>query len=217
MSLNETRTSSSLSSRKGWIILGVAAVVLFGAMAASTKVVVVGSADDVRKKVFSKEEYGAAKFPDVQKFILEHAVDSKELGAAIATDATAAGTKYGVATNTGPVIPVTFTGTAGEGSSGIYKVAVDGLPEGTLVRVQMGPAINGTDLRDATGTIKFGQFTNQIEYQDAGSALNNEMKKQTLAGIDAANLTGKKITVTGVFKLINPKGWLVTPVKASVE
>ncbi|MEO2037276.1 MAG: DUF2291 family protein, partial [Martelella sp.] len=80
-----------------------------------------------------------------------------------------------------------------------------------------GPAINGTDLRDATGTIAFGQFKNQIEYQDAGSALNNEMKKDVLAGIDTANLSGKTISVTGVFKLINPKNWLVTPVEMSIE
>jgi ABC-type branched-subunit amino acid transport system ATPase component len=57
--------------------------------------------------------------------------------------------------------------------------------------VQTGPAINGTDLRDATGTIEFGQFTNQIEYQDAGSAINNEMKKAVLAGLDPSALTGK--------------------------
>jgi len=38
-----------------------------------------------------------------------------------------------------------------------------------------------------------------------------------LANIDTVNLAGKKITVTGVFKLINPKGWLVTPAKLSVE
>ena len=42
--------------------------------------------------------------------------------------------------------------------------------------MQTGPAINGTDLRDAPGEIKFGQFTNQIEYQNAGAALNNAMK-----------------------------------------
>lgn len=217
MSVSEARKAATAGPRKTWLILGVAAVVLIGAMAASTKVVVIGSADDVRKKVFSKDEYGAAQFPAVQKYVLEHAVEAKELGTAIAADPAVAGKKYGVETGTGPVIPITFTGTAGEGSSGIYKVAVDGLPDGTLVRVQMGPAINGTDLRDASGTIKFGQFTNQIEFQDAGSALNNEMKKQVLAGVDAANLTGKKLTVTGVFKLINPKGWLVTPVKVAVE
>ena len=92
-----------------------------------------------------------------------------------------------------------------------------GLPDGVGVRLQTGPAINGTDLRDATGLIQFGQFTNQIEYQNAGSALNNEMKKDALAGVDTASLGGKTIKVVGVFRLVNPKNWLVTPVRLEVE
>ncbi|MCY1247832.1 hypothetical protein D9M72_611990 [compost metagenome] len=85
------------------------------------------------------------------------------------------------------------------------------------IRVQTGPAVNGTDLRDATGTIEFGQFKNQIEFQNAGSALNNEMKKQVLEGVDVNNLVGKTVSVTGVFKLVNPKNWLVTPVGLEVK
>ena len=79
------------------------------------------------------------------------------------------------------------------------------------------PAINGTELRDATGKITFGQFKNQIEYQDAGSALNNEMKKQVLANVDTKALGGKTITVVGAFKLVNPKSWLVTPIRLVVQ
>ena len=92
-----------------------------------------------------------------------------------------------------------------------------GLPDTIAVKVQTGPAINGTSLRDATGTIQFGQFVNQIEYQNAGSALNKEMKKQILANVDTANLKGKTIQVVGAFKLINPKKWLVTPVTLEVQ
>lgn len=86
-----------------------------------------------------------------------------------------------------------------------------------LIRVQTGPAINGTDLRDATGAIAFGQFVNQIDYQNAGSALNKEMKKQVLSKIDASKLAGKTISVVGAFKLINPNNWLVTPVKLDAQ
>ncbi len=213
MSTGEQNVSRLVNAK---IVAATTAVVLLGIIAASTKIVQIGSIDDDRKKAFSKEEYGAATFPDVFKFVIEHAVDVKELGPAIAVDPSAAGKKYGTATGTGPVIPVKFTGVAGEVSSGIYKVAVDGLDD-VLVRVQTGPAINGTELRDASGTISFGQFTNQIEYQDAGAAINNAMKKAVLQPVDTANLAGKKIAVTGAFKLINPKGWLVTPVKLEVK
>ena len=83
--------------------------------------------------------------------------------------------------------------------------------------MQTGPAINGTDLRDATGEIKFGDFKNQIEYQNAGAAINNAMKAAVLAGIDTASLAGKTVTVTGAFTLVNPKNWLVTPVEITVQ
>ena len=43
------------------------------------------------------------------------------------------------------------------------------------------------------------------------------MKKEVLADIDTASLSGKTVSVTGVFKLINPKNWLVTPVEMSVQ
>ena len=112
---------------------------------------------------------------------------------------------------------VKLTGVAGEARSGVYDLAVDGLPADIKVRVQTGPAINGTDLRDAPGDIEFGKFKNQIEYQDAGAAINRAMKKAVLDGIDTANLTGKTLDITGAFRLINPKNWVITPVGVSVK
>ncbi len=125
--------------------------------------------------------------------------------------------QYGVAAGVGPEMPVKFTGVAGKEDSGVYEVGVEGVPNTTTIRVQTGPAIMGTDLRDGTGTISFGQFTNQIEYQNAGSALNKEMKKQVLSKVDTGNLTGKTISVVGVFQLTDPANWLVTPVKMEVK
>lgn len=199
-------------------VLGAAVlVVLVGAMALDTKVVVIGSEEDVRESAFSPERFGEEMFPQLRESIMNRAVDAVTLAAAIAEDAGAAGEQYGVRGGIGPVIPVRFTGVAGEERAGVYTVAVEGMPQETTIRVQTGPAINGTDLRDSTGTISFGQFTNQIEYQDAGAAINNEMKRQVLAGIDTENLTGKTISVTGAFRLINAKNWLVTPVEMSVQ
>lgn len=213
----ETKPDEAMKPKRGLIIGAAIALVLVAAIGLDTKFVTIGSEHDVRAEVFSPETFGAAEFPKTQASIEERAVDAKTLGEAILANKAEAGKKYGVGTAVGPVIPITFTGVAGEAKSGIYTVVAEGLPAGIAIRVQTGPAINGTELRDATGTIAFGQFTNQIEYQDAGSALNNEMKKQVLAGIDTATLTGKTITVTGVFKLVNPKNWLVTPVRLKVQ
>ncbi len=96
-------------------------------------------------------------------------------------------------------------------------MTVDGLQPEIKLRLQTGPAINGTDLRDAPGDIEFGAFKNQIEYQDAGAGLNRAMKAAVLDGIDTANLSGKTVEVTGAFRLVNPKNWLVTPVSLIVK
>ncbi len=194
-----------------------AAVIVVGAIGLDTTVVRIGSERDVREQAFSPAAYGAQEFPKIKGDVEQRAVDAIELSNAIAADKKAAGEKYGVATSTGPVIPVSFTGLVGTRKSNYNEIKIDGLPADMMVRVQTGPAINGTDLRDATGAIEFGQFTNQIQYQDAGSAINNEMKTSVLAGIDPATLSGKTVTVVGVFKLINPKSWLVTPVKVEVK
>ena len=194
----------------------VAAVVVVGAIGFDTKVVKIGSEADVRQQAFSPEAYGAAEFPKVKASVEERAAEAVEVGTALVADKDAAGKKYGVG-SVNPVIPVKFTGTVEERKSNYNIIKVDGFPEGMTIRVQTGPAVNGTDLRDATGTIEFGQFKNQIEFQNAGSALNNEMKKQVLEGVDVNNLVGKTVSVTGVFKLVNPKNWLVTPVGLEVK
>ncbi|WP_312413709.1 DUF2291 domain-containing protein [Shinella sp.] len=194
-----------------------AAVVLVGAMAFDTKIVTIGSDADVQVQKFSPVAFGTEQFPLIKQNVEERAVDAVELSQAITADKKAAGEKYGVATSVGPVFPVKLTGVLGERKANYNVVAVEGLPAELTVRVQTGPALNGTDLRDATGKIEFGQFKNQIEYQDAGSAINNEVKKVVLGDLDPAAIEGKTVTVIGVFKLVNPKSWIVTPVRFDVQ
>lgn len=203
--------------RRGPIYAAVLGLAVLGAIALDTTVVHIGSDADTRAEKFSPENFGAAEFPNVQSYVLEHAVDGLTIAPEVLADKKAAGTKYGVTGTTGFVVPVTLTGVVGEAKAGVYDLTVAGLPADIKVRVQTGPAINGTDLRDASGAIEFGQFTNQIEYQDAGSALNKEMKKQVLDAIDTKALSGKTITVTGVFRLMNPKNWMITPVAVEVK
>jgi predicted lipoprotein len=200
------------------VIEAVALLALLVAMALSVDVVKIGSSADTQTNVFEPAAYGKAQFPKTRKAIEGRAVSADTLAAAIAKDADAAGKQYGVAGDgAGPEMSVRFTGVVGKGDSGVYEVKVPNVPGSLIIRVQTGPAINGTDLRDATGNIDFGQFTNQIDYQNAGYAINAEMKKEVLSKIDTAKLTGKTISVVGVFQLVNPNGWLVTPVSLEVK
>ncbi|HEY5223967.1 MAG TPA: DUF2291 domain-containing protein [Microbacteriaceae bacterium] len=218
MSASTATTRSRFSSpRAKRIILAAVVVVVLILMGVGTKVVSNSSAAVSTDGAFSPATYGKTQFPKIQAEIVKRAVPAATLAEAIAANPTAASDKYGVKATTGSELSVSFTGVAGTPQDGIYPVAVQGLPQGLNIRVQTGPAINGTDLRDATGTISFGQFTNQIDYQNAGAALNDEMKKLVLAKVDAAHLQGKTVSVVGAFELINPNGWLVTPVKLSMQ
>jgi predicted lipoprotein len=209
------RKKLSPGAKRG-IWIGVIALVVLG-MILGTKVV--GNDDALLQgtQEFDPATFGAENFPQIQEAVAERAVDAATLAGAIAADPAAAAEEYAVASSGGPVYSVTFTGVVGEGQSGIYEVDVEGVPDDLLIRVQTGPAINGTELRDSTGEITFGQFTNQIDYQDAASALNEEVKTQVLADIDTAALQGKTITVTGAFTLINPASWLVTPTEIEIS
>ena len=213
-----------LKLRPRRILVPAAILVLLAAMALDTRIVKIGSEADIAPNTFSPAAFGEAEFPKVRSAIEARAVDAVTLAAAVAKDKEAAGKEYGVepaksgvATSNGPVICIKFTGVASKGESFEHVVKVEGIPSTLIIRVQTGPAIYGTDLRDATGTISFGQFVNQIDYQNAGAALNKEMKKRILSKIDTATLTGKTVFVVGAFKLTNPNNWLVTPVKLDVQ
>ncbi|PPS58471.1 hypothetical protein CRX72_17485 [Pantoea sp. BRM17] len=65
--------------------------------------------------------------------------------------------------------------------------------------------------------MQFGDFTNQIEYQNAGAALNRAIKKSVLEKLDRNALPGKTVEVIGVFRLLNASNWLITPVSVPLQ
>ncbi|ROU03469.1 DUF2291 domain-containing protein [Histidinibacterium lentulum] len=217
MSTTDTETTPARRGLPRRLIVAALAAALVAAMALDTTVVRVGSEEDLREQAFDADSFGQAEFPRIRDLVIEKAPDAVTLATELAADRNAAIAAYGTSGGTFPVLTVAFTGTALEGASGIFGVDVDGMPEGTAIRVQTGPAINGTDLRDVPGDIQFGMFTNQIEYQDVGSAINRAMSAEVLSDLDRDALTGKTVTVVGAFTLINPANWLVTPVRFEVS
>lgn len=207
--------SKASGKHRGAYALGALALVLVILMVMDTHTVRISELEDAGG--FSQERFGQENFPSVQEYIQTNAISAEDLATEVQADARAAGEAYGVAAGIGHIVPVTMTGTVIEGQSGIYSLDIAGVPNDITVRIQTGPVINGTTLRDATGDIAFGDFTNQIEYQDAGTALNEEMKRQVLNGISGQDLTGKTLEVVGAFMLLNPNNWLVTPVQLSVS
>ena len=132
-------------------------------------------------------------------------------------DPEAAGEKYGTRQGSSPyTYAVSLTGTAEKLEGALLRMTVPGLPGATTVSVQVGPAINGTALRDANGLITFNDFVNQVDYADVATALNNEMKKDLLRDLDPRSIVGKQITVIGATAPLNPELVTVTPVSIEV-
>lgn len=217
MATTGTASASASRATRRKALTALAGVALLGAIILDTKVVTIGGEEDLRQQAFNPDRFGAEEFPRIRDHVVAKAPDAVQLAEELAADKNAAIAAYGTKAGAFPVMPVTFTGTVGAGKSGIFTVTVDGLPEGVGVRVQTGPAINGTELRDITGDIEFGAFKNQIEYQDAGAGINRAMAVEVLADLDRDALTGKTVSVTGAFTMINPKNWLVTPVVFEVQ
>jgi len=197
------------------ITAGIVLVVLV-LMFFSTKILTGKDATGAAPGTFSPQSYAQEKFSsEIAPDIIKRAADLAVVQKAIAADPDAAAKKYGVVSGSSPAVySVKFTGTAGElGPNGQMPVTVPGVPSDIKVLVQMGPAINGTSVRDATGKVQFSEFKNQIDYQNVGAELNKQVKDKVLANVDPASLAGKKVAAVGAFTLINPSAYIITPVQ----
>ncbi|UKA77610.1 DUF2291 family protein [Arthrobacter sp. FW306-07-I] len=212
-----TRTSTAL--RPGRLIGLGAILVLLVLMFFSTKILTGSQATETAPGTFSPQAFAEEKYeseiaPDIEK----RATDIVTVSQAIRSDPAAAAKQYGVVSGTSPAVySVKLTGVAGApDANGQVSVKVDGVPGDIKVLVQMGPAVNGTAIRDATGKVDYAQFKNQIDYQNVGAELNNQLKKLVLASVDKQTLEGKTVAVVGAFQLINPAAYIITPVKVDV-
>ena len=149
----------------------------------------------------------------------EKAVDAATLLDAIAADPVAAAQQYGTTSGTGaaPAFLVkgqgTVTAVDTQAPTGPVTVTLAG---GKTVTLVTGPVIAGTAIRDAVGFIDFSQFTNQIDYANVSTELNNRVKTDVVAGLDKASLTGKAVTFEGAFSLLTPTVVSVVPTTVEV-
>ena len=151
------------------------------------------------------------------------AVEATTVLEAIRADPAAASKKYGtrpggegtyafVVKGTGVVTSVEQAGAVGQ--LAVDVTPPDGKPD---LNIAVGPVFLGTALRDAVGFIKFGQFTNQIEYASVAAALNSEVRTNVTAALDFSQVKGKTVGFTGAFQLLDPQNVVVTPVQLKVK
>jgi predicted lipoprotein len=144
--------------------------------------------------------------------------DSK-LVPAIAASAVAAeqfrATRPGVyaVKGTGKVLAVDTASRAG--TLALDLAPYDGGPDLTL---QIGPVLRGYAVRDAAGVVRFSDFVNQIQFADAGNALNARALSMVLQPVHPAGLAGRTVEFLGVFEFdpAHPAIRDVVPVRLAV-
>ena len=88
------------------------------------------------------------------------------------------------------------------------------------VRIQIGPVIRGTAIRDALDFISYGDFRNQLEFARLSNAINARVVKTVTNKVDTATVSGKMIKFFGAFTIrdaSNPGTITITPVKLDVR
>ena len=217
MSTSQPRSPHRRSPIRPWMVGAAVAVIVIVVAGFNIKVV---SLDEVAAEnaaqqfdpvAFVDENYDSVIVPGIE----DNAIDLATLLTDLAAGADEADFGNTSGASSAYAFPVTFTGVAGDLKAPVPPITVAGVPEGTTVQVQVGPAVSGTALRDVTGTVDFNDFENQLEYQNAAGELNNRVKTEVLAGFDAAAAAGKTVTVTGAFLRVNPS--LVSVVQISIQ
>jgi len=205
------------------VVGGVVAVALLAAIAATTTTVSAsdpGAAAAAGGSTFDAVEYATEHYDsEVVPNIQDNAVDITELLPQIIDDPQAAGEQYGHQSGaTSPfAYPVKGEGVAGKVDGTLLPLTIEGIPDDVRVMIQIGPAINGTALRDATGLVDFNDFLNQIEYANAATELNNKVKSDVLADFDAKGAEGKTVRFVGAFAYGSNTAVLqITPVELEV-
>jgi predicted lipoprotein len=170
------------------------------------------------REVFDPEQFGRENFaPRVVPELEKRAVELTELVPALEEDADAAGERYGVRAGSSPYsFAVRAEGVAGKPDGSLVPIKVEGVPEDVTVSLQIGPAINGSSLRDAVGLYDFNDFLNQVDYARAGTALNNEVKATVLKDFDRDAVEGKTVSFLGAFTFLAPNVITITPAQLEV-
>jgi len=162
---------------------------------------------------------------DLMPRIGEMAADARMVLDALATSPKDAIARYGQKTVNGP----TYFLLQGTGMvlaietrsrSGLALVDIAPFDRQADLSIQIGPVLQGTSLRDATGLVPFTLFTNQLEFADVGNELNRHVLKTVLAALDREKLTGHKVSFLGTLVAepdAHPPLREMVPVRLTVE
>jgi predicted lipoprotein len=130
----------------------------------------------------------------------------------------AAGQKYGYKEKQGTspwtvIVRIEGKIIAANTESRASSIDVDADGDGAAdARIQIGPVMRGTALRDALDFVSFNDFTNQIDFAQFGKAFNTYVDKTITSKLPRDGLIGKSVKIMGAYPLGSPNELpLVTP------
>ncbi len=158
---------------------------------------------------FQAEEFVAAVWDEEIIPIFEsEAVDCATVLDALRADRDGASQQYGLRRETGePFYVFKVRGTAAvvefDDSSRNGVILVDLLP--TLgevdTKLQVGPVIRGTAIRDALEFIRFTDIGNQLQFAALANELNSRMRRDSVEPLNLEEIAGERISFLGAFRL----------------
>ena len=173
---------------------------------------------------FNPERQASALWtPKVVPYLTTRAGPFAEVAALIGSNLDEAAAKYGHKEKEGNA-PWTFaakvSGTVvkAETKSRAAYLDTDVNGDGKAdVRVQIGPVIKGTAIRDSLDFVNFNQFKNQIQWAEFGKAFNAHANETLLQALPREGLEGKRIDAIGAYPLpASGQLPLLTPVTITI-
>lgn len=143
--------------------------------------------------------------PKVLPYLEGRAGTFQEVSQLAASDAKAAGEKYGnprkqanspwtyVARVEGEIVASNT-----QSRAATIDVDVDGDGKAD-VRAQIGPAMRGTALRDSLDFVDFNSFKNQIDFAQFGKSFNTYANSNVLSKLPREGLDGKTVKLLGAY------------------
>jgi predicted lipoprotein len=206
----------SKSTKAIGVTVGILVVVAL--MIADTTFLSPEDAAAVSGPTFTPAEYVEDQFPAIAELIIENATDLVTVANAVADDPERAGAEYGISLGAGRyVYQVTTVATVDRVDDDFIHLTVPDMPPDSIVRIPLTTALSGTPVRDATGTITFGDFVDQTDYQSVANEFKLKLQSDVLSSIDPPALVDQEITVYGAVVAGAPAGtYFVQPVSIEV-
>lgn len=206
------------SFRLARVLALVAGVVLVVAVLADTRFLDPEASAEHQLEQFDPPVYAEEHFPEISADIIATATDLTVLAEAVTDDLAAAGAEYGNDLGANQyAFPVRAAGTVTEVDDEFIYLEVPGMPDDSDVRIPTNTSLSGIPVRDATGTIGFGDFRSQTDFQSVANEFKLLMQQEVLAPVDPPSLTGQELSVVGGYGSGGPADlYLIHPVQIEV-